>query len=171
MITFLANFAPDWAASRAFFAVDINPDAVLATQSTARENGAHVHVVRSDLLSPLLFRLAHRIDVLIFNPPYVPCNDGDEDFQAVAPLQDPKESGSIRTAWDGGEGSGRDTTDRLIRLLPEVLSSQGVLYLVVEQRNRPEEIVTQLKAMGLGHRVIKSRCTRGERLMVLCISC
>jgi release factor glutamine methyltransferase len=53
-------------------AVDINRDAAVATRRTATASGISIDVVQGDLASPLLPRLAGAVDVLIFNPPYVP---------------------------------------------------------------------------------------------------
>jgi len=56
------------------FAVDLNPRACAVTRETARAHGvgARLEVVRCDLGLPLLQRLAGAVDVLLFNPPYVP---------------------------------------------------------------------------------------------------
>jgi release factor glutamine methyltransferase len=73
-------------------AVDINPVACTVTQGTAQLNGAEVEVVAMDLLSG--FHWDNRIDVLIFNPPYV-----------VTPSEEiwSKEHGDISRAWAGGK--------------------------------------------------------------------
>jgi release factor glutamine methyltransferase len=53
-------------------AVDINRDATISTRETARLNGVdhHMEVVCMDLLTQM--RLQGQVDVLLFNPPYVP---------------------------------------------------------------------------------------------------
>ena len=61
--------APPWT-----IACDLNPRAAQATLATARANGAGavIDAVRCDLVGPLLQRAAGAVDVLLFNPPYVP---------------------------------------------------------------------------------------------------
>lgn len=62
-------------------ACDINPLACLATQRTAEANGVGgvVEPLQCDLVWPLLRRLAATggVDVLLFNPPYVPTPDDE----------------------------------------------------------------------------------------------
>ena len=56
----------------ALVCVDVNPAACAATARTLRRNGAAATVLRGDLLAPLLPRSAGVLDLLLFNPPYVP---------------------------------------------------------------------------------------------------
>ena len=59
--------------SPAIIACDINPMACTATLRTAAENGiATIDAVNCDLLGALHGRIEGSIDVLVFNPPYVP---------------------------------------------------------------------------------------------------
>jgi methylase of polypeptide subunit release factors len=60
-------------------ACDLNPRACAATAATAAANGvaAAVDAVRCDLVGPLGARLAGAVDVLLFNPPYVPSEAAD----------------------------------------------------------------------------------------------
>jgi release factor glutamine methyltransferase len=74
-------------------AIDINPAACRATQRTAQLNGTEVEVITMDLISG--FHWDNRIDVLIFNPPYV-----------VTPSEEISRSkvhGDITRAWAGGK--------------------------------------------------------------------
>ena len=53
-------------------ATDTNPHAVAATRRTLQQHGVEGEVVLTDLAAGLESRLAGRVDVLLFNPPYVP---------------------------------------------------------------------------------------------------
>ena len=68
------------AASAGFLATDINPAATAATLATARANRVAVEVMQMDLLEALRPGL---IDVIIFNPPYVPTS-AEEATQVCA---------------------------------------------------------------------------------------
>ena len=59
------------------FATDINEHAARGTLATARANGAAVEAVRTNLVDALAQRLAGVVDVLLFNPPYVPTESSE----------------------------------------------------------------------------------------------
>ena len=69
-------------ASAGFLASDINPAATGATLATARANRVPVEVIQMDLLDALRPGL---VDVIIFNPPYVPTS-AEEATQVCAAL-------------------------------------------------------------------------------------
>lgn len=54
--------------------VDINPHACAVAARTAAQNDTTLEIVRSDLLSALP-RLSGKVDILVFNPPYVPTEE------------------------------------------------------------------------------------------------
>lgn len=52
---------------------DINPAACTASKETAERNGVPLYdTINCDLVTPVLERLQGKLDVLLFNPPYVP---------------------------------------------------------------------------------------------------
>lgn len=53
-------------------ACDISAAAARATARTAKANRVLVDIVHDDLGRSLLRRLAGQVDILVFNPPYVP---------------------------------------------------------------------------------------------------
>lgn len=104
------------------FATDLNIDALHMTQLTANNNNvrlicelddrlmrlftqAKVECVRTCFLAALEGRLHQSIDILIFNPPYVPSE-----------LEELGSSG-IEAAWAGGK-DGREVIDQFLPKLP-----------------------------------------------------
>ncbi|CAN0323930.1 unnamed protein product, partial [Hapterophycus canaliculatus] len=85
-----------------FMAAEINPRAAAACVLTAKANKVEpFEVVCCDLATCMQDRLRRQVDVLLFNPPYVPTP--------------PEEVGSkdIAAAWAGGE-RGREVVDRFL---------------------------------------------------------
>ena len=136
---------------------DINPLALEASLETSTRNGLKIpfQVLRTDLIDSLLPRLFNKVDVLIFNPPYV--------------VTGPEEVGShsIEAAWAGGI-NGRQVIDRFLPLVHSLLSSKGVFYLVTINENQPLQILNELKSQyGLEGSVFKSRKAGIEGLSIL----
>lgn len=150
----LASLLPE----SALLAIDINSDATLASRATARANGvAHrVGVLRMDLLSAL--RPAS-VDVLVFNPPYVPTSE-EELTEALA-------SHDISAAWAGGT-RGRRVLDVLLPRVGAALSSHGAFYLLGVAENDADEISTILReSAGFEGELIAERRAQNERLWVM----
>jgi release factor glutamine methyltransferase len=110
---------------------DINPDAIRIAKCTAKANGLPEFDVRArlcDLASELLDELRNGVDVLIFNPPYVPTPNDEVG------------SDGIEASWAGGF-NGRVVLDRALPQIAHLLSyPHGVAYVVVVDDNYPEEI-------------------------------
>ncbi len=88
--------------SCAYFATDINPRAVrLAARTAAHNRVPHIEFVQTAFVDALLPRLARAVDVLVFNPPYVP-----------TPPEEMNGCG-IERAWAGG-ARGREVLDVLL---------------------------------------------------------
>lgn len=88
-----------------YIATDINPDVVVeTTKKTLSSHGVHAEVVCTDIASGLLKRLAHQVDVVVVNPPYVPTPEDEVG------------RGGITAAWAGGE-NGRTVIDRILPTL------------------------------------------------------
>nr|XP_019585433.1 PREDICTED: hemK methyltransferase family member 2 isoform X1 [Rhinolophus sinicus] len=137
-----------------YICTDINPKAAACTLETARCNKVHIEPIVTDLVKGLLPRLKEKVDLLVFNPPYV-----------VTP---PEEVGShgIEAAWAGGR-KGREVMDRFFPLVPDLLSQRGVFYLVTIKENNPEEILKTMKMEGLHGTTVLSRQAGQEILSVL----
>ncbi|XP_040836623.1 methyltransferase N6AMT1 [Ochotona curzoniae] len=137
-----------------YMCTDINPEAAACTLETARCNRVHIQAIITDLVEGLLPRLKGKVDLLVFNPPYV-----------VTP---PEEVGShgIEAAWAGGR-SGREVMDRFFPVASELLSPGGSFYLVTIKENNPEDILKTMKTKGLHGTIALSRQAGQEVLSVL----
>jgi release factor glutamine methyltransferase len=83
------------------YATDINPKALDMAMKTASANEIDLIPVQTDLLASLEDQLAHNIDILIFNPPYVPTSSEEIGGCGIA------------ASWAGGV-DGREVTDRFL---------------------------------------------------------
>uniref|UniRef100_A0A8C3WKS1 Methyltransferase HEMK2 n=1 Tax=Catagonus wagneri TaxID=51154 RepID=A0A8C3WKS1_9CETA len=137
-----------------YMCTDVNPEAAACTLETARCNKVHVQPVITDLVKGLLPRLKEKVDLLVFNPPYV-----------VTPSEEVGSHG-IEAAWAGGR-NGREVMDRFFPLAPELLSPRGLFYLVTIKENNPEEILKTMKTEGLQGTIVLSRQAGQEILSVL----
>ena len=108
-------------------ATDLNPAAATATLATlsAHSVAQCTDVLTTDIVSGLLPRLRGAIDFLVFNPPYVPTPDEEV------------ERGGIAAAWAGGY-RGRMVIDRVMPLVPELLSMSGEMVMVTVPDNDPQ---------------------------------
>ncbi|CAH3166598.1 unnamed protein product [Porites lobata] len=121
LITFLASILGPLSY---YIATDINPIAAQCALQTAKENGVNICTVITDLVECLVPQILGRVDVLIFNPPYV-----------VTPSEEVGSHG-IEASWAGGK-DGREVMDRLLPLVSTLLSNFGCFYLVTVAENKP----------------------------------
>lgn len=156
VVTHLAKLLP--VGSAVVLASDVNPNAIDATAATARQNGMAVQLVQMDLLSALRPGV---VDVLVFNPPYVPTSEEE--------LQHALDHADISAAWAGGP-RGRLVLDRLLPQLGTLLSPRGVFYLLGVRENAPDEIAALLREQGFTARTIAERRAQNERLFVMAFS-
>jgi release factor glutamine methyltransferase len=137
------------------FATDINLNALHFTQQTAAENGVKIlETIQCDLGSALLPRCEQLMDVIIFNPPYVPTPD------------DEVSGNGIEASWAGGE-KGRRVIDRAIPQIVRLLSRpHGVCYMITVDDNEPEEIAKLFSQFGLTMAPLVRRRACNEYLTV-----
>lgn len=144
-------------------AVDVNGHACVATTETARkataENnktaGTFLGSVQGNLSAPLR---EGSVDVLIFNPPYVPTPElprqpGQDDHEVMV-TKDKKptfddDSYLLSLSYAGGR-DGMETTDRFLEDLPHVLSPRGCCYLLLCAQNKPEQVKERVRGYGEG---------------------
>lgn len=150
IITFLATVLGP---NLLYFASDINNDASLSTQQCGIENKVDVNVTTDSLLNSMRSRLKDKVDVLLFNPPYV-----------VTP-SDEVGSTSLSASWAGGI-DGREVIDKFLKVAVSTLSEKGILYLLLLKENKPDEIVELLVSSGFESSLIIQRRTGPEHLSV-----
>lgn len=87
------------------------------------------------------------VDVLIFNPPYVPSeavpsplhySEGCDSKDTFS-----RDSSLLFLSTDGGY-DGMEITDRLLLQLPFLLSQRGVAYILLCAQNKPEEVISRI---------------------------
>ncbi|XP_063322711.1 methyltransferase N6AMT1 [Pelmatolapia mariae] len=140
--------------SALYICTDVNPAAAQCTAETASCNRVSLQPVITDLADSLLPQLCGKVDILLFNPPYV-----------VTPSEEVGSTG-IEAAWAGGE-RGREVTDRFLPAVVQLLSDKGLFYLITIAENDPEEIIRLLGQSGLKGESCLSTRARNERLSVL----
>lgn len=162
--------------SHGFFAVDINKFACDATKRTGKANNVNVEVLNMDLLSSFK---PNSIDLLVFNPPYVPTPTNldanipeqrkfyDDEAETVYKTSD--DDKMLIKSWAGG-ADGCEIINRVIANLDDILAPDAVFYLLIIKDNNPEKIKADLKSRGYGAQQIIDRKIRGEHLIVLKIS-
>lgn len=124
--------------------VDISKVACKAASQTIARNapGAlFLGCVEGDLVSSIK---NGSVDLLIFNPPYVPSEDVPSmpvDTDELSSSRDSfmHDSNMLELATDGGE-DGMEVTNRLLEELPNVLSSRGIAYVLLCAQNKPERV-------------------------------
>ncbi|XP_028995235.1 methyltransferase N6AMT1 isoform X2 [Betta splendens] len=140
--------------SALYLCTDVNPAAAQCTAQTASSNKVLLQPVITDLVQGLLPQLSGKVDVLLFNPPYV-----------VTPSEEVGSTG-IEAAWAGGK-EGREVTDRFLPTVSRLLSSKGLFYLVTIAENKPEDIIHLLSKYDLRGESCLSTRAGNERLSVL----
>lgn len=112
-----------------------------------------------DLATPLLETLKGTIDVLVFNPPYVPTEDSEI------------RGNGIEISWAGGE-NGRRVIDLALPQIAALLRKpDGVCYMITVDDNLPPQLASILKKdHGLQMIPLVRRRARNEYLSVQKIS-
>ncbi|XP_058453492.1 uncharacterized protein LOC131431663 [Malaya genurostris] len=149
-----------------FLGVDINPHACRMTSKTAEMNECCLSVINMNLLSGFKSGL---IDLLIFNPPYVPtCGQSDGRLEEQLDQFDEKRYDLVRS-WAGGF-DGMMITSRILEDLDRLLSPVGVFYLLLLKENKPAEVLVRMESRNFKGSIVKERKIRGEHLFVVKIS-
>lgn len=138
-----------------YISTDINYYAANVTRKTACQNNVRLEVVNCDLVEPLLPRIRNKVDVLVFNPPYVPTEENEIDAESP-----------IALSWAGGL-RGRQVMDRLFPLIPQIMSANGVFYLLIVKENDEDDIFKIMLSYGWRGLIIMERKAGREFLKVL----
>ena len=154
---------------------DVNTDACSATRKTvlvaldekreeSKPNGQETAteaqlcaVIAGDLCAPLR---PGGVDVLLFNPPYVPTPelpqipspDEEQNTKGYSSKFE-RDSHLLSLSYAGGD-DGMETTNRLLEAIPGILNSErGVAYILLCAQNKPQDVMQQIKNWGSGWNV------------------
>ncbi|KAK1833797.1 methyltransferase domain-containing protein [Podospora conica] len=159
--------------------VDVNRFACAATAATARKAvttspstaASFLGAVQGDLASPLR---AGAVDVLVFNPPYVPTEElpappapASAGVTGGATTFD-EDSHLLALSYAGGR-DGMETTERVLAGLAGTLAARGVAYVLLCAGNRPEEVKARMRGEGWRAETVgtSGRTAGWERLQVV----
>ena len=140
--------------------VDMNPFACSATKQTVElaveeasvngtKPGSFLNTLNGDLATAIK---TGSVDVLIFNPPYVPSEplsleSGRSNEGNAVDCEDlfNRDSELLSLSTDGG-ADGMEVLNRLLVELPTMLSQRGAAYILLCVQNKPEEVMTRIRA-------------------------
>ncbi|WEW58005.1 S-adenosylmethionine-dependent methyltransferase [Emydomyces testavorans] len=104
--------------------------------------------ITGDLCSPLRTGV---VDILIFNPPYVPTPElpplpsSDSETTGIGTSKFERDSHLLSLSYAGGE-YGMETTNRLLEQLPHILNfERGVAYILLCAQNKPDEVMARVR--------------------------
>ncbi|PSG99043.1 MAG: hypothetical protein BRC29_02845 [Nanohaloarchaea archaeon SW_7_43_1] len=104
-------------------AIDINPEAVEKVSRKSKEEGLEIQVIESDLFE----NLGERFDLIVFNPPYLPGEETDDD-----------------RIWCGGK-KGTELTERFLDKVDDYLKEDGYALVVLSSRANYEKVIDGYK--------------------------
>ncbi|KIJ21476.1 hypothetical protein PAXINDRAFT_63754 [Paxillus involutus ATCC 200175] len=146
-------------ANALYLCTDINTRASVCTAATGEQNKIPLNPITCDLSGPLSPRLRHSVDIILFNPPYVP-TDHDEASYA-------QDSAGIAGSWAGG-ADGMEITNRFLDNVGDLLSDRGKFYLVaLAQNNIPEIRQKMQNSFHLNSEVVIQRRAGRENLHIV----
>jgi release factor glutamine methyltransferase len=164
---------------------DVNRHACLATNETVKRAiqdglhqeqkvggraGTHLATLNADLTSPVR---PGELDILIFNPPYVP-TDNVPSMPPAETTSGPKtvdqNSMLLELSYAGGV-DGMEVTNRLLAKLPDILSERGVAYILLCAQNKIPDVDGMIKGWGAswGFKIVGKSGAKGgwERLSIV----
>lgn len=127
------------------------------TNNTIRTaNAIHpLAILNADLTAPIRSGM---VDLLIFNPPYVPTSklpgvvatdaENDEATSRAGKSTFENDFDMLALSYAGGV-NGMEVTSRLLDQIPFILSkTRGVAYILLCRQNRPDKVVQQIRQWG-----------------------
>ncbi|MDQ1280246.1 MAG: rRNA (adenine1518-N6/adenine1519-N6)-dimethyltransferase [Thermoproteota archaeon] len=131
-------------------AVDVNPHAVECTKLNSRMNALSekIEVKYSNLFDSI----SGRFDLIVCNPPYLPCTEdtGEE----------------LAKAWDGGP-SGRRMIDQFLRDAPRFLEKDGRILIIQSSLSNSEKTIRILEESHFKVEIIIKEKLDFEELVVI----
>lgn len=126
-------------------AVDINPEAASATKANAGANKAKINVFESDLFS----KITGSFDLIIFNAPYLPVEEGETDL-----------------TYAGG-ATGRDVIEKFVNRVKNHLNSEGGVLLAISSLTGEKEVIELFTKQGMTAKVVAREKVSWEELIVV----
>lgn len=146
-----------------FLTGDVNIAACEASLNTSSQNGGtqYIDTIQGSLTTYLRKDLG--VDILVFNPPYVPT----ENVPPIPDLENEQQGDSrwLDLALDGGV-DGMEVTYKVLNNLGSILSSNGVAYILFCKRNQPEKVSEYMSQRGFYATKILERTAGFEVLSV-----
>lgn len=141
-----------------YIATDINGKACEAAQLCATTNGLRdgIEIIQTNLTDGLMERLTGKVDLLIFNPPYV-----------STPESEIPKNASLASSWAGGKDGLLITEKFLLR--SRLLAPGGMFFVVITEKQKTEltPALHVLMEEGVHVRSILDRRCGIEKLCVL----
>ncbi|KAF7310595.1 Hemk methyltransferase family member 2-like [Mycena chlorophos] len=142
-----------------YLCTDINSHACACSRATGDQNKIPLNLVNTSLAYPFLARLQNAVDIIVFNPPYVPTIT-DEAITA-------QHDRGIGGAWAGGE-DGMEVTNIFLSRVAGLLSPGGRFYLVAVPQNNISAIQKRLRDENqLNSEIVLHRRAGREHLSVV----
>ena len=98
-------------------AIDLNPKAVEATKSNAKNNKVNIEILEGNMFNPVKNR---KFDVIVCNPPYLPPADDYDDPE-------------LALAVEGGSG-GSEFTIKFLTQAKNYVHPSGSIYMILSSR-------------------------------------
>jgi release factor glutamine methyltransferase len=126
-------------------AADVNPEAVRITEKNAEANKVSLNVFTSDLFE----NVNGKFDLIIFNPPYLPVEEGETDL-----------------TYAGG-ASGREVIERFIGEVENHLNKDGFVLLLISSLTGEQEVLDLFHLIGMKTEIEASEKVSWEELIVI----
>ena len=139
---------------------DINMECCKSTRKLCKENGVEVFPLRDKFLQ----HVRGKIDILIFNPPYVETSNEE--------LEDAIKKQSIEASWAGGEDGAVVIYDCLNFILQnrDKFSDNFIFILLLDNINKPQKLKRWCKRNGLELNIEMKKPCQGELLLITTIT-
>lgn len=132
--------------AKLIIAADINPEAVKCAKENAKLNGIkNAEFIESDLFS----NIKEKFDIIIFNPPYLPCEKITSDI-----------------ALDGG-ADGRKVIERFLEGAPKFLNPRGKIYILESSLSDYRKTLAQFKKYAVSAGIVARRKFDWEELVII----
>lgn len=130
-----------------YIGTDRNLLACHSALQTFQLNHISADIIHTDLIQPIQHKLQNNVNVILFNPPYLPTDD-------PSLLQ----YDNIDAAYAGGI-NGREVTDRVLSIIPHIMNVNSIIYMVLVPANLPQQIAEIMWRYGFtAENIIEKQC-------------